>query len=51
MNHRHPPGIAVNADTAEQSGDAGAYILAHNDGQGHTVGDAPCEGQGLENTH
>ena len=51
VDHRHPLGIAVDADGAEQRGDAGADILAHDDGDGHAVGDGTGQRQSLQNAH
>ena len=47
----NPPGAAVDADTGEQSGGAGADILPHDDGQGHAVGDGAGHGEGLQDAH
>ena len=51
VDHRHPARIAVDADAAQECGHAGADVLTHDDGQGHAVGDAAGEGEGLENTY
>ena len=47
----NPPGAAVDADTGEQGGGAGADILPHDDGQGHAVGDGAGHGEGLQDAH
>ena len=36
---------------ADQGGDAGADVLAHDDGDGHAVGDGAGHGQGLQNAN
>ena len=51
VDDRHPPGVAVDADGADEGGDAGADVLAHDDGNGHAVGDGAREGQGLQDAH
>jgi len=49
VDHRHSLGVAVDADGADEGGDAGADVLPHNDGDGHAVGDGAGHGQGLQN--
>ena len=51
MDHRHTLGIAVDADGAQQGRDAGADILAHDDGDGHAIGDGSRQRQGLQYAH
>ena len=43
----HPLGVAADADGGDQGGDAGADVLAHDDGDGHAVGDGAGHGQSL----
>ena len=49
VDHRHSLGVAVDADGADEGGDAGADVLPHNDGDGHAVGDGAGHGQCLQN--
>ncbi len=50
MEDGHPFGLYIGADAGDQRGGACADVLAHNDGDSHAVGDAACEGQGLQDT-
>ena len=47
----HPLCSPGDPDGGDQRRDAGADVLAHDDGDGHAVGDGPGEGQGLQNAH
>ena len=47
VDHRHPLCVAVDTDGAEQRGDAGTDILAHDDGNGHAVRDGTGQRQSL----
>ena len=51
VDHGHPLGVAADADGGDQGGDTGADVLAHDDGDGHAVGDGAGHSQGLQNTH
>ena len=47
----HPLGIAADADRGDQSRNAGADVLAHDDGDSDAVGDGAGHGQCLQNAN
>lgn len=51
VEHGRPSGVAAGADGGDERGDAGANILAHNDGEGDVEGDDAGGGEGLQDTH
>ena len=51
MDRRDLFRVAFDADAGDQGGDAGADILAHDDGNGHAVGNISRQSQGLQNAH
>ena len=51
MHHRRPPRIAVGADGREHSRNAGADVLAHDDGNCRAEGDLPRRRHRLQDTH
>ena len=51
MDDGHPLGIAADADRGDQSRNAGADVLAHDDGDSDAVGDGAGHGQCLQNAN
>ena len=51
VDHGRPAGVLVGAHRGDQSGGAGADVLAHDDGDGAAVGDDAGGAEGLQNTH
>ena len=47
----HPLGVAADADRGDQSRNAGADVLAHDDGDSDAVGDGAGHGQCLQNAN
>ena len=51
VHHGGPAGVFVGAHGGQHGRDAGADVLAHDDGDGSGVADAAGNGQGLQNAH
>ncbi len=51
MDNGHPLRSPGDPNGGDQRRDAGADVLAHDDGNGDAVGDGAGEGQGLQNAH
>ena len=51
VHHGGPVGVFVGAHGGQHGRDAGADVLAHDDGNGGGIADAAGDGQGLQNAH